>query len=98
LAECGSSVIAFTVQTYFNNFQQVSPTQPSFLTEFQGGAYLPWGGPEGGCLANTGVDWVNVFYRHSIAQKVTAQNIYMSFGGTNWFAAPSNLISTANFL
>lgn len=34
----------------------------------------------------TGPDWVNVFYKHNIAQKVTAMNVYMVFGGTNWWA------------
>jgi hypothetical protein len=83
LSECGS-VKEFTVGTYYDNLQQVAPTQPSFLGEFQGGAYLPWSGPEGGCVSTTGPAWVNVFYRHNIAQKVIAQNIYMAFGGTNW--------------
>lgn len=83
LSECGS-VKEFSVVTYYDNFQQTAPTQPSFLAEFQGGAYLPWSGPEGGCTNNTGPDWVNVFYRHNVAQKVIAQNIYMVFGGTNW--------------
>lgn len=54
------------------------------LTKVSGGSYNPWGGPQGGCLANTGPDWVNVFYRNNIGQKVSAVNIYMAFGGTNW--------------
>ena len=33
---------------------------------------------------NTGPDWVNVFYRHNVAQKITAVNVYMAFGGTSW--------------
>lgn len=53
----------------------------SFSSEFQGGSYLPWNGPVGGCRNNTGADWVNVFYRNNIAQKVTAHNMYMLFGG-----------------
>ncbi|KAJ0144276.1 Rhamnogalacturonan acetylesterase [Fusarium oxysporum f. sp. albedinis] len=31
-----------------------------------------------------GPDWVNLFYRHNLAEKVTAVNIYMAYGGTNW--------------
>lgn len=102
LTECGS-VAEFTVVNYYDNFQQVAPNQPSFLAEFQGGAYNPWKGPAGGCTNNTGPVWVNVFYRHNIGQKVwfseillsltdsddllqvIAQNIYMAFGGTNWY-------------
>jgi beta-galactosidase GanA len=87
VAECtgtNGNVPDFTVVDYYDNFQQVSPTQPSFLAEFQGGSYNPWGGPQGGCINTTGPDWVNVFYRHNVAEKVTAMNVYMAFGGTSW--------------
>ncbi|KAL1311871.1 hypothetical protein AAFC00_001943 [Neodothiora populina] len=87
LSECTGTngvVPDFTLFDYYTNFQTTAPTMPSFLVEFQGGAYNPWTGPVGGCTSNTGPDWVNVFYRHNIGQKVTAQNIYMIFGGTNW--------------
>ncbi|KAK8208014.1 hypothetical protein M8818_004052 [Zalaria obscura] len=87
LEECTSvngALPDFTLFDYYTNFQEAAPTQPSFFAEFQGGAYNPWNGPAGGCVSNTGPSWVNVFYRHNIGQKVTAQNIYMVFGGTNW--------------
>lgn len=51
LSECGGTngnVPEFTVYDYYNNFQEVAPTQPSFLAEFQGGSYNPWAGPAGG--------------------------------------------------
>lgn len=35
-------------------------------------------------MNTTGPDWVNVFYRNNIGQKVAGQNLYMLFGGTNW--------------
>jgi beta-galactosidase GanA len=93
LAECTSTngpYIAYQVQEYYTNFQTVAPTQPEFMPEFQGGAYNPWGGPQGGCLENTNEDFVNLFYRHNIAERVTAMSLYMFYGGTNWgwFAAP----------
>jgi beta-galactosidase GanA len=50
-AECtgtNGNVPEFTVYDYYTNFQEVAPTQPSFLAEFQGGSYNPWGGPQGG--------------------------------------------------
>lgn len=75
----------FTTFDYYTNFQQVAPTQPSILAEFQGGSYNPWGGPQGGCTSTTGPDWVNVFYRNNIGNKVTGVNLYMLFGGTNWY-------------
>ena len=93
LAECTSTngpYIAYQVQEYYTNFQTVAPTQPEFMPEFQGGSYNPWGGPQGGCIENTNQDFVNLFYRHNIAQRVTAMSLYMFYGGTNWgwFAAP----------
>lgn len=60
------------------------------MPEFQGGSYNPWGGPEGGCPGDIGVDFVNMFYRNLIYQRVTAISLYMLYGGTNWgwLAAP----------
>lgn len=74
----------YTVFDYYEHFQSVAPTQPSYLMEFQGGSYNPWNGPEGGCLKNMDAPWVNMFFRHNLAQKVSAVNIYMAYGGTNW--------------
>ncbi|KAH8683399.1 glycoside hydrolase superfamily [Tricladium varicosporioides] len=99
LSECtgtNGAVPEFTTyDIYYTSFQSVAPTQPSFLAEFQGGSYNPWGGPEGGCVNTTGPDWVNVFYRHNIAQKISAMNIYMIFGGTNWGGLPMPMIATS---
>ncbi|TLD37030.1 glycoside hydrolase family protein [Venturia nashicola] len=98
LSECSSTngnVPDGTVYEYYTNFQTVAPTQPSFLAEFQGGSYLPWAGPEGGCIDNTGPNWVNVYYRHNIGQKVSAQNVYMAYGGTNWGGLPFPSVGTS---
>lgn len=87
LAQCldvNGEVEPYTVFNYYDHFQSVSQTQPSFLMEFQGGSYNPWDGPEGGCFENMGPGWVNLFFRHNLAQKVSAVNIYMVYGGTNW--------------
>ncbi|KAK3072346.1 hypothetical protein LTR53_006996 [Teratosphaeriaceae sp. CCFEE 6253] len=98
LAEC-TSVNGFppdfTTFDYYTNFQETAPTQPSILAEFQGGSYNPWAGPQGGCINTTGPDWVNVFYRNNIGNKVTGQNIYMLFGGTNWGGLPFPLVGTS---
>ena len=98
LSECtgtNGNVPDFTTYDYFTNFQQVAPTQPSFLAEFQGGSYNPWPGPAGGCTNTTGPDWVNVFYRHNVGQKVTSVNVYMVFGGTNWGGLPFPMVGTS---
>ncbi|OQE17633.1 hypothetical protein PENSTE_c020G02978 [Penicillium steckii] len=93
LSQCTSTngeYVAFSVMNYFDYFEESSPTMPSFMPEFQGGSYNPWGGPEGGCAENSDADFANLFYRWNIGQRVTAMSLYMLFGGTNWgsLAAP----------
>ncbi|PQE15098.1 beta-galactosidase b protein [Rutstroemia sp. NJR-2017a BVV2] len=93
LTECDSTngaYKAYNVIDYYDHFQAISPTQPSFLPEFQGGSFNPWGGPEGGCPQNTPADFANLFYRNNVGQRVTAMSLYMLYGGTNWgwLAAP----------
>lgn len=94
LSQCASTngpYVPYEVVDYYSYFLSVgNNTQPNFLPEFQGGSFNPWGGPEGGCPANIGPDFANIFYRHNIAERVTAFNLYMMYGGTNWgsFAAP----------
>ncbi|KAF2457709.1 glycoside hydrolase superfamily [Lineolata rhizophorae] len=93
LDECtgtNGEYVAYQVMEYYSHFQEVAPTQPEFMPEFQGGSYNPWGGPQGGCPEDIGADFANLFYRWNIAQKITAMNLYMMYGGTSWgsFAAP----------
>ncbi|KUI53455.1 putative beta-galactosidase B [Cytospora mali] len=87
LSECtgtNGKYVAYQVASYDDYFAAFSPTQPNFMPEFQGGSYNPWGGPEGGCPSDLGVDFANMFYRNLIYQRVTALSLYMLFGGTNW--------------
>jgi hypothetical protein len=83
------------VVDYYDYFQETQPTMPSFMPEFQGGSYNPWGGPEGGCPDNTGPDFANVFYRWNIGQRVTAMSLYMLYGGTNWGASATPVTATS---
>ncbi|KAJ7134655.1 glycoside hydrolase superfamily [Mycena epipterygia] len=92
LAECGSGSSSVA---YADHFNIVSPTQPSFMPEFQGGSYNPWGGPQGGCPANIGPNFVSMYYRHLAAERITATNLYMLFGGQNWGGLATNLVSTS---
>ncbi|KAL4934561.1 glycoside hydrolase family 35 protein [Aspergillus undulatus] len=82
--------VPYQVLQYYDYFQEVQPSMPFFMPEFQGGSYNPWDGPEGGCPEDTGADFANLFYRWNIAQRSTAISLYMVFGGTNWggIAAP----------
>jgi hypothetical protein len=87
--------VAYQVIDYYDHFVEVSPSQPSFFPEFQGGSYNPWGGPEGGCPADIGADFANIFYRNLISQRVTAVSLYMMFGGTNWGAIAAPVTATS---
>jgi beta-galactosidase GanA len=63
LDECtgtNGEYVAYQVINYYDHFSEVSPTQPSFFPEFQGGSYNPWGGPEGGCPGDIGADFANL--------------------------------------
>ncbi|KAI1125308.1 glycoside hydrolase superfamily [Nemania abortiva] len=93
LSECtgtNGQYVAYQTQNYYDYFTVQSPTQPSFMPEFQGGSYNPWGGPQGGCPGDIGADFANLFYRNLIYQRVSAVSLYMVFGGTSWgwHAAP----------
>ncbi|KAH6951533.1 glycoside hydrolase superfamily [Fusarium avenaceum] len=93
LDECtgtNGEYVPYNIQDYVTYFAKQSPAQPHFLPEFQGGSYNPWGGPEGGCPADIGPEFANIFYRDLIAQQATAISLYMMYGGTNWgwFACP----------
>jgi beta-galactosidase GanA len=61
------------------------PGQPLFTAEYQGGAFDPWGGPGyAQCAKLINDRFANVFYKENIAAGATAQNFYMTYGGTSW--------------
>jgi hypothetical protein len=62
---------------------------------FQGGALNPWDGPAGGCLSLSDVDFMNVYLRDNIAQKIVILSLYMIFGGTNWGWLPVPFVPTS---
>ncbi|KAF7298956.1 Glycoside hydrolase family 35 protein [Mycena indigotica] len=90
LAECTGG---FGSTAYADHFNLVSPTQPSFLPEFQGGSYRPWG--TDACPGNIGPNFVSMYYRHLAAERATMVNLYMLYGGTNWGGLSTNLIATS---
>jgi beta-galactosidase GanA len=58
---------------------------PVFTAEYQGGAFDPWGGPGyENCRQLIGPDFEKVFYKNNLANGATAQNFYMTYGGTSW--------------
>jgi beta-galactosidase GanA len=71
--------------------------RPFFFAEFQGGAFDPWGGPGyDRCRALTGPAFERMFYANNIENQFTAQNFYMTYGGTNWgWQADPNVVYTS---
>jgi beta-galactosidase GanA len=70
--------------------------RPLYTPEFQGGAFDPWGGPGyDKCAQLINDQFANVFYKQNIAVGATAQNFYMTYGGTNWgwLGMPENYTS-----
>ncbi|KAJ4326451.1 hypothetical protein N0V94_000126 [Neodidymelliopsis sp. IMI 364377] len=83
----GGSVI----RTYYQWFQEVSPTQPEYLPEFRGGWFQAWGEHFfDQCQSELSPEYPDVFYKDVIAQRASLLNLYMTYGGTNWghLAAP----------
>ncbi|OJD34859.1 glycoside hydrolase family 35 protein [Diplodia corticola] len=89
---CSNIDTGFTVlRTYYQWFQNYSFTQPEYTPEFKAGWFQPWGGyffDE--CVSEHDTAYPDVFYKNNIAQRMTLQNMYMTYGGTNWghLAAP----------
>ncbi|KAI0477066.1 family 35 glycosyl hydrolase [Xylariaceae sp. FL0804] len=83
---CTNVDSGFTVVTnYYQWFQNYSYTQPEFLPEFEGGYFQPWGGYfYDQCLAEHDPAFADVYYKNNIGQRITLQNLYMGYGGTNW--------------
>ncbi|EUC48685.1 glycoside hydrolase family 35 protein [Bipolaris oryzae ATCC 44560] len=78
-------------RTYYQWFQEVSPSQPEYLPEFEGGWFQPWGGYFfDQCKAEQSPEFADVFYKGLVGQRATLLNLYMAYGGTNWgqLAAP----------
>ncbi|MFI9009923.1 beta-galactosidase [Actinosynnema sp. NPDC053489] len=73
---------------------------PLFTAEFQGGSFDYWGGNgREKCRELTGPAFQRVFYEHNIASGVTAQNFYMTYGGTNWgwIASPGQTYTSYDY-
>ncbi|KAJ1305575.1 hypothetical protein OPQ81_000575 [Rhizoctonia solani] len=67
------------------NHRKWNPAEPLYLAEYQGGAFDPWNGPGyGACYNLINEQFANVFYKNSYAAGTYLQNLYMTYGGTNW--------------
>ncbi|KAL2838183.1 putative beta-galactosidase A [Aspergillus pseudoustus] len=65
--------------------EEISPSTPYSVVEFQGGSFDPWGGAGfAKCEALLNHEFERVFYKNEFSFGVGFLNIYMIFGGTNW--------------
>ena len=68
-------------KTYYQWFQEVSPSQPEYLPEFEGGWFQPWGGFFfDQCLAEQSPEFADVFYKGLVGQRASLLNLYMVCG------------------
>jgi beta-galactosidase GanA len=74
-----------------------SPETPGFAAEFGGGWFDYWGsaGTYGGMALRDGPGYERVFYGTNIANRLTLQNFYMTFGGTSWGWLPAPVVYTS---
>ncbi|KAH9919188.1 glycoside hydrolase superfamily [Epithele typhae] len=62
-------------ETYHQWHEDVNPSQPWYMPEFQGGSFDPWADRE-------------VFYKNNWAANIKMMSYYMFFGGTSWGGIP----------
>ncbi|KAF5379413.1 hypothetical protein D9615_006539 [Tricholomella constricta] len=68
-----------------NSHQRWNPAEPLALFEWQGGAFSYWSGPGySECYKLINEQFANVYYKNNYASGVSLQNLYMTYGGTNW--------------
>jgi beta-galactosidase GanA len=74
-----------------------SPSTPGFTAEFGGGWFDYWGSNDTyPCTAiRNGPGYQRVFYGTNIANALTIQSFYMTFGGTSWGWLPAPVVFTS---
>src|SRR5947209_3701536 len=74
-----------------------SPATPGFAAEFGGGWFDYWGsvGTYRCMSVREGPGYERVFYETNIANRLTLQNFYMTFGGTSWGWLPAPVVYTS---
>ncbi len=74
-----------------------SPNTPGFAAEFGGGWFDYWGsvGTYACTATREGPGYERVFYETNIANRLTMQNFYMTFGGTSWGWLPAPVVYTS---
>ncbi|KAF8508821.1 glycoside hydrolase family 35 protein [Hysterangium stoloniferum] len=66
---------------YHQYHESVTPSQPFYMPEFQGGSFDSWAGPGyDACWILTGPDYEDVFYKHNWASNAKLMSFYMLYG------------------
>ncbi|ESK87049.1 glycoside hydrolase family 35 protein [Moniliophthora roreri MCA 2997] len=83
---------------YHQYHQEVNPSQPWYIPEFQAGSYDPWGPAAPGyeqCRKLTDADFESVFNLQLWASNAKLINYYMVYGGTSWGGIPFHGVYTS---
>jgi beta-galactosidase GanA len=74
-----------------------SPNTPGFVAEFGGGWFDYWGsqGTYDCTSQREGPGYERVFYGTNVANRLTIENFYMTFGGTSWGWLPAPVVYTS---
>ncbi|RDB18471.1 putative beta-galactosidase A [Hypsizygus marmoreus] len=84
--DCDNPARWLELSTQFDtSHQRWNPAEPLALFEWQGGAFSYWSGPGySECYKLINEQFANVYYKNNYASGVGLQNLYMTYGGTNW--------------
>ncbi|KAF9465547.1 glycoside hydrolase family 35 protein [Collybia nuda] len=84
--DCDNPSQWLELSTQFDaSHQKWNPAEPLALFEWQGGAFSYWSGPGySECYKLINEQFANVFYKNNYAAGASLQNLYMTYGGTNW--------------
>ncbi|KAF8075232.1 glycoside hydrolase family 35 protein [Lyophyllum atratum] len=84
--DCDTPTKWTELSTQFDtSHQRWNPAEPLALFEWQGGAFSYWSGPGySECYKLINEQFANVYYKNNYASGASLQNLYMTYGGTNW--------------
>ncbi|KAG6840788.1 hypothetical protein C0991_004328 [Blastosporella zonata] len=97
--DCSNPSVWRPVTTNYHTYhEQVNPSQPWYIPEFQGGSFDAWGPTAPGyapCRVLTGPNFQSVFNLQLWASNAKMINYYMFYGGTSWGAIPFHGVYTS---
>ncbi|KAJ7757393.1 glycoside hydrolase family 35 protein [Mycena maculata] len=84
--DCNDPTVWTELSTQSDTSHQTwNPAEPLALFEWQGGAFSYWSGPGyDQCYQLINEQFANVYYKNNYASGAAIQNLYMTYGGTNW--------------